>query len=94
MIDVHCCACFLTCAYVSQLFAIRSLVLGRSILSDCTCSQACAICYTPSIPCTSAIFGNLADVTDDDSVDAPYEAFATFQFFLFTVTWLEQESPG
>jgi len=33
----------------------------------------------------SAIFGNIADVVDDDDKDAPYEAFATFQFFLFTV---------
>ena len=32
-----------------------------------------------------AIFGNIADVIEDDDVDRPYEAFSTFQFFLFTV---------
>lgn len=32
-----------------------------------------------------AIFGNIADVIEDDDVDRPYEAFSAFQFFLFTV---------
>jgi hypothetical protein len=32
-----------------------------------------------------AIFANVADVVEDDDVDRPYEAFATFQFFLFAV---------
>jgi len=33
----------------------------------------------------SAIFGNLADVVDDDDESRPYEAFTVFQFFLFIV---------
>mmetsp|Transcript_67818 Transcript_67818/g.153465 ORF Transcript_67818/g.153465 Transcript_67818/m.153465 type:complete len:219 (-) Transcript_67818:200-856(-) len=32
-----------------------------------------------------AMFANIADVMDDDGKDSPYEAFATFQFFLFAV---------
>ena len=33
----------------------------------------------------SAMFANVADVMEDDDRDRPYEAFATFQFFLFAV---------